>query len=218
MAVTLFMVRATITKDKDAAFNRWYNEEHVPQVLQFNGAVSARRYKKILGEDKFDYMTLYEFASEEVSFCRFLDLGPPQNPEQGLRRQFWRGLGPATCRLPEIFPGRRNTRAARPKRKAGHRCGVGALPSKPRKGTQGYQGGAHARRVLSVPLRRQENVEPQARFHRHLQFIHRYGHGTSLTAAPVDLAGPRRKAASCRRRWKIANISREGGRCKGHGL
>lgn len=73
MAVTLFMVRATITKDKDAAFNRWYNEEHVPQVLQFNGAVSARRYKKILGEDKFDYMTLYEFASEEV-FRRFLDL------------------------------------------------------------------------------------------------------------------------------------------------
>lgn len=72
MAVTLFMVRATITKDKDAAFNRWYNEEHVSQVLQFNGAVSARRYKKILGEDKFEYMALYEFASEEV-FRQFLD-------------------------------------------------------------------------------------------------------------------------------------------------
>jgi len=71
MAVALFMVRATITKDKEAAFNRWYNEEHVPQVLQFNGAVSARRYKKILGEDQFEYMALYEFASEEV-FRRFL--------------------------------------------------------------------------------------------------------------------------------------------------
>ena len=53
MAVTIFVVRATITKDREAAFNKWYNEEHVPQVLQFNGAVSARRYKKILGEDKF---------------------------------------------------------------------------------------------------------------------------------------------------------------------
>jgi hypothetical protein len=72
MAVALFMVRATITKDKEAAFNRWYNGEHVPQVLQFNGAVSARRYKKILGEDQFEYMALYEFASEEV-FRRFLD-------------------------------------------------------------------------------------------------------------------------------------------------
>jgi hypothetical protein len=61
---------------------------------------------------------------------------------------------------------------------------VGALPSKPRKGTQGYQGSALARRVLSVPLRPQGNVEPQARFHRHLQFIHRYVDGTFLAAAP----------------------------------
>jgi antibiotic biosynthesis monooxygenase (ABM) superfamily enzyme len=70
MAVTIFVVRATITKDREAAFNTWYNEEHVPQLLQFNGAVSARRYRKILGEDKFQYMAVYEFASEEV-FKRF---------------------------------------------------------------------------------------------------------------------------------------------------
>ena len=70
MAVTVFVVRATITKDKEAAFNKWYNESHVPQVLQFNGAVSGRRYKKILGEDKFQYMAVYEFASEAV-FKRF---------------------------------------------------------------------------------------------------------------------------------------------------
>ena len=70
MAVTLFVVRATITKDKEAEFNRWYNEEHAPQVLQYNGAVSARRYRKILGDDRFEYMAVYEFASEEV-FRRF---------------------------------------------------------------------------------------------------------------------------------------------------
>jgi antibiotic biosynthesis monooxygenase (ABM) superfamily enzyme len=70
MAVTLFVVRATITKDREAEFNRWYNEEHAPQVLQFNGAVSARRYRKILGDDRFQYMAVYEFASEEA-FRRF---------------------------------------------------------------------------------------------------------------------------------------------------
>jgi antibiotic biosynthesis monooxygenase (ABM) superfamily enzyme len=70
MAVTIFVVRATITKDREAAFNKWYNAEHAPQVLQFNGAVSARRYKKILGEDKFQYMAIYEFASE-ATFKRF---------------------------------------------------------------------------------------------------------------------------------------------------
>ena len=72
MAITIFVVRATITKDKEAAFNRWYNEEHVPQLLQYNGAVSARRYRKILGDDKFQYMAVYEFASEDV-FRRFRD-------------------------------------------------------------------------------------------------------------------------------------------------
>lgn len=70
MAVTIFVVRATITKDREAAFNKWYNEEHAPQLLRYNGAVSARRYRKILGEDKFQYMAVYEFASEDV-FRRF---------------------------------------------------------------------------------------------------------------------------------------------------
>ena len=66
MAVTIFVVRATITKDQEAAFNTWYNEEHAPQLLRYNGAVSARRYRRILGDDKFQYMAFYEFASEEV--------------------------------------------------------------------------------------------------------------------------------------------------------
>ena len=70
MAVTIFVVRANITKEKEATFNKWYNEEHVPQLLRYNGAVSARRYRKILGNDKYEYMAVYEFASEEI-FQRF---------------------------------------------------------------------------------------------------------------------------------------------------
>ena len=70
MAIVLFVVRANITKDREAVFNKWYNEEHAPQLLQYNGAVSARRYRKILGEDKYEYMAVYEFASEAV-FERF---------------------------------------------------------------------------------------------------------------------------------------------------
>ena len=71
MAVGLFVVRATITGDREAAFNTWYNTEHVPQVLRYNGAISARRYRKVVGEDQYQYMATYEFASEEV-LHRFL--------------------------------------------------------------------------------------------------------------------------------------------------
>ena len=34
MATVLFIVKATIPKDKEAAFNKWYNDEHCPQALQ----------------------------------------------------------------------------------------------------------------------------------------------------------------------------------------
>ena len=74
MATALFTVKATIPAEQEEAFNRWYNEEHCPQLLQFRGAVSARRYKAILGEDHYQYMAVYEFESE-ATFQRFLDSG-----------------------------------------------------------------------------------------------------------------------------------------------
>ncbi len=72
MAVALFVVKASIIKEREEEFNRWYNEEHVPMVLQYKGAVSARRYKAILGEEKYQYMTVYEFQ-DEATFRRFME-------------------------------------------------------------------------------------------------------------------------------------------------
>ena len=72
MAVTLFVVRATITPEQEDAFDHWYHHEHMPMLLQYNGAVSARRYKKIMGDEKFKYVAVYEFASEEV-FNQFME-------------------------------------------------------------------------------------------------------------------------------------------------
>jgi len=72
MATVLFVVKATVPKDQEEAFNRWYNEEHIPLVLQYKGAVSARRYKAILGEEKYQYMAVYEFK-DEVSFWRLME-------------------------------------------------------------------------------------------------------------------------------------------------
>jgi antibiotic biosynthesis monooxygenase (ABM) superfamily enzyme len=74
MAVALFVVKATITPEQEEAFNRWYNQEHCPQLLRFPGAVSARRYKAIMGEDRYQYMALYEFESE-ATLQRFLESG-----------------------------------------------------------------------------------------------------------------------------------------------
>lgn len=60
----LFVVKAVPPKGKETEFNRWYNEQHIPDVLKFPGLVSARRYKAIAGEDRFEYMAVYEVKDE----------------------------------------------------------------------------------------------------------------------------------------------------------
>lgn len=72
MATGLFVVKATITPEQEEAFNRWYNQDHCPQLLRYRGAVSARRYKAILGENEYQYMAVYEFQDEDT-LRRFLD-------------------------------------------------------------------------------------------------------------------------------------------------
>lgn len=72
MPTALFVVKATIPRDREAAFNRWYNEEHVPQFLRFPGAVSARRYRAVMGEDKYQYMAVYELQ-DEATLRRLMD-------------------------------------------------------------------------------------------------------------------------------------------------
>jgi uncharacterized protein (TIGR02118 family) len=64
--IALFIVKATITPDKEAEFNNWYNNVHIPDVLKYPGCVSARRYEALSGEDKFQYMAVYEFKDQET--------------------------------------------------------------------------------------------------------------------------------------------------------
>ncbi len=72
MAVVLFTVRATIAPDREEAYNHWYHTEHIPQLLRYNGAVGARRYRKIDGDEQYQYVTQYEFANEEI-YRRFVE-------------------------------------------------------------------------------------------------------------------------------------------------
>jgi antibiotic biosynthesis monooxygenase (ABM) superfamily enzyme len=71
MSTVLFTVRATITAEREADFNRWYNDEHVPQFLSYPGTVSASRYRSILGEDKYQYIAVYE-VQDEATLHRML--------------------------------------------------------------------------------------------------------------------------------------------------
>jgi len=53
MATVLMMIKSTITPEEEDAFNRWYNDEHIPQVMSYRGAVSVRRYKTMVSNDQY---------------------------------------------------------------------------------------------------------------------------------------------------------------------
>ena len=63
----LFIVMAKVKPEDEDAFNRWYNEDHLPKALErFPGVLSGRRYKILEGEDEYQYMALYEFESYDA--------------------------------------------------------------------------------------------------------------------------------------------------------
>lgn len=50
--------------DQEDDFNRWYDEEHLPERMAISGFLNARRYVSLQGPPK--YMALYELESLDV--------------------------------------------------------------------------------------------------------------------------------------------------------
>ncbi len=63
----VFIIMAKVKPEDEEAFNRWYNEEHMPRALErFPGVLSGRRYQILEGEDEYRFLTLYEFETYEA--------------------------------------------------------------------------------------------------------------------------------------------------------
>ncbi len=63
----LLIIMASMGPDKEEAYNRWYNEDHLPKVLErIPGVLSGRRYKVMEGEEEYRFMAMYEFESYEA--------------------------------------------------------------------------------------------------------------------------------------------------------
>lgn len=60
----LLMVWTDIAPEHDTAFNRWYDEEHIPRLLRIPGVLSAGRYVAVRGGPK--YLALYELEDHLV--------------------------------------------------------------------------------------------------------------------------------------------------------
>jgi hypothetical protein len=60
----LYMVRMDVDLAVKSEFNAWYNDEHIPALLQVPGVIAAYRYESIEGTPKF--VAIYELESPSV--------------------------------------------------------------------------------------------------------------------------------------------------------
>ena len=57
---TVLVVMMDVEPEHEAEFNRWYDEEHLPERLEIPGYVSARRFKLEDGEGVLKYLCIWE--------------------------------------------------------------------------------------------------------------------------------------------------------------
>ena len=69
MAKWIFVVSANSKdKEKEAEFNEWYDNIHIPDVLETDGFISARRFEiQQLREGKGKFLAFYEIESNDPS-------------------------------------------------------------------------------------------------------------------------------------------------------
>ena len=65
--VIIQIVASQSTPEKEAEFNRWYSDVHVPMFFGYEGLKKASRYKCI-GDDERNarYLAIYEFETKEA--------------------------------------------------------------------------------------------------------------------------------------------------------
>ena len=60
----LLLVFSDVAPEHDEEYNRWYNEEHIPERLSIPGVLDAARYEAVQGGPR--YLACYELDSHEA--------------------------------------------------------------------------------------------------------------------------------------------------------
>ncbi len=57
---TVLVVTMDVDPEDEAEFNKWYNEQHLPERMEIPGYVSARRFKLEEGNGALTYLCIWE--------------------------------------------------------------------------------------------------------------------------------------------------------------
>src|SRR5262249_11349853 len=59
---TILVVMMEVAPEHEAEFNRWYDDEHLPERLEIPGYISARRFKLEEGQGVLKYLCIWELT------------------------------------------------------------------------------------------------------------------------------------------------------------
>ena len=90
----LLMVWADVPADKEDEFNRWYNEEHLPERMAIPGFLGGARYEAVKGGPK--HLACYELENAAVMES------PAYKKVQGNPTPWTRKIGPQAIGTPFI--------------------------------------------------------------------------------------------------------------------
>ncbi len=90
----LLMVWADVPADKEEEFNRWYNEEHLPERMAIPGFLGGARYEAVKGGPK--HLACYELESAAVMES------PAYKKVQGNPTPWTKKIGPQAIGTPFI--------------------------------------------------------------------------------------------------------------------
>ena len=62
----LLMIYADVPSNVEEEFNRWYNEDHIPERLSIPGVLNAARYQAVKGGPK--YLACYELSEPQAHY------------------------------------------------------------------------------------------------------------------------------------------------------
>ena len=57
---TVLVVTMDVDPEDEAEFNKWYNEQHLPERMEIPGYVSARRFRLEEGDGALKYLCIWE--------------------------------------------------------------------------------------------------------------------------------------------------------------
>src|SRR5215510_12982945 len=86
----LLMVYCDVAAEHEDEFNRWYNEEHIPERLAIPGVLNAARYQAVEGGPT--YLACYELESADASYSEAWQQSLKQPAAWSLRMPAW-GIG-----------------------------------------------------------------------------------------------------------------------------